>query len=92
SGTGVIFVALGMGKQEKWIIGHKNELEELGVKVAMGVGGSFDYLAGSQKRAPVLVQKAGLEWLWRLILEPKRWRRQLALVRFGLAVLRKRSL
>lgn len=45
------------------------------VRLAMGVGGSFDFLTGKQKRAPQWLRNMGLEWLWRLILQPKRWRR-----------------
>jgi N-acetylglucosaminyldiphosphoundecaprenol N-acetyl-beta-D-mannosaminyltransferase len=74
-----LFVAYGAPFQEKWIA---NNLKELDVKVAMGVGGSFDYLAGKIKRAPLLIRKLGLEWLWRLLKEPWRWKRQLRLLKF----------
>lgn len=75
----LLFVAFGMGKQEKFIWDNWNQLN---VKLAMGVGGAFDYLSGRVPRAPRWVQKAGFEWLYRLIREPWRWRRQLALAKF----------
>jgi N-acetylglucosaminyldiphosphoundecaprenol N-acetyl-beta-D-mannosaminyltransferase len=45
------------------------------IKLAVGVGGSFDFVAGKQIRAPLLMQKLGLEWLWRLVCQPSRWKR-----------------
>ncbi|MEW6172785.1 MAG: WecB/TagA/CpsF family glycosyltransferase [Bacillota bacterium] len=83
----VLFVGIGAPKQERWI--HKN-LRVLGVPLAMGVGGSFDVLSGRVKRAPVWMRRLGLEWLARLIREPRRWRRMLVLPRFALLVLRTR--
>lgn len=74
-----IFVAYGSGKQEKWI---ERNLAQIPVDIAMGVGGSFDFLSGKIKRAPGLVRKIGLEWLWRLIKEPWRFKRQLSLPKF----------
>lgn len=65
----VLFVALGAPRQEKWIAEHK---EELKVDVAAGQGGTYDYEAGRIKRAPKIIQKIGMEWLWRLILQPSR--------------------
>lgn len=65
----VLFVALGAPRQEKWIAKHKKELK---VDVATGQGGTYDYEAGKIKRAPKLIQKMGMEWLWRLILQPSR--------------------
>lgn len=65
----VLFVAMGAPIQEKWIAKHQ---EELKVDVAAGQGGTFDYEAGKIKRAPVSFQKIGLEWLWRLVLQPSR--------------------
>lgn len=72
----VLFVALGAPKQEKWIYKHKDELK---VDVATGQGGTYDYEAGRIKRAPVWIQKIGIEWFWRLCREPKRIKRQLVL-------------
>jgi N-acetylglucosaminyldiphosphoundecaprenol N-acetyl-beta-D-mannosaminyltransferase len=72
----VLFVAMGAPKQEKWIDKHKNELK---VDVAAGQGGTFDYEAGNIKRAPRWIQKIGMEWLWRLILQPSRIKRMYVL-------------
>jgi len=66
----IIFVAYGSPKQEYWISRNLPNLHN--VKLAIGVGGAFDFYAGKINRAPKLIQKIGLEWLWRLILEPKR--------------------
>lgn len=65
----VLFVAMGAPKQEKWI--NKNK-EKLKVDVAAGQGGTLDYEAGRIKRAPKIIQKIGMEWFWRLILQPSR--------------------
>ena len=59
-----------MGKQEKWI--YENLAKMPNVKIAMGVGGSFDYLSGTVQRAPCFMRKIGLEWLYRVIVQPKR--------------------
>lgn len=68
----ILFVAYGMGKQEFWI---ERNLKHLNVGVAIGVGGAFDYVSSVKKRAPEWMQNAGLEWLWRLTVEPTRiWR------------------
>ena len=75
----LLFVALGMGKQEKWIV---DNLPKLNVKVVMGVGGALDQIAKPWLRAPKLVRQIGLEWLYRLILQPRRIKRQWQLVRF----------
>jgi N-acetylglucosaminyldiphosphoundecaprenol N-acetyl-beta-D-mannosaminyltransferase len=66
----ILFVAFGMGKQEKWIIENLAKIPS--VKIAMGVGGAFDYISGSVKRAPLLLRKIGLEWLYRLVKQPRR--------------------
>jgi N-acetylglucosaminyldiphosphoundecaprenol N-acetyl-beta-D-mannosaminyltransferase len=69
----VLLVGLGSPKQEKWIVAHK---ERLGVPVSIGVGAAFDMAAGKVRRAPVWVQRAGLEWSFRLLQEPRRlWKR-----------------
>ena len=75
----ILLVALGAPKQEKFIYKHRQELK---VKIAMGIGGSLDILAGRAKRAPVFYQKAGLEWFYRLIKEPKRIIRMMRLPKF----------
>ena len=72
----VLFVALGAPRQEKWINKHRNELK---VDVAAGQGGTYDYEAGKIKRAPIWIQKIGMEWFWRLCREPSRIKRQLVL-------------
>ena len=72
----VLFVAMGAPIQEKWIERHKNELK---VDVAAGQGGTFDYEAGKIKRAPVIFQKLGIEWFWRLMLQPARIFRMIVL-------------
>jgi N-acetylglucosaminyldiphosphoundecaprenol N-acetyl-beta-D-mannosaminyltransferase len=85
SGAEIVFVALGSPAQENWIIAHK---EKLNPSVYQGVGGSFDVISGRLNRAPAVFQKFGLEWLYRLLKEPWRWKRQLELPRFLLRVLR----
>lgn len=70
----ILFVAFGMGKQEYWINDNIQKLEECGVKMAIGCGGTFEFVSGKIKRAPKLMQTIGLEGLWRLIMEPKMFR------------------
>jgi N-acetylglucosaminyldiphosphoundecaprenol N-acetyl-beta-D-mannosaminyltransferase len=77
--TDLLFVALGHVKQEKWIA---NNLDKIPVKVAMGVGGAFDYLSGNIPRAPVWMRNLGMEWLFRLLVQPWRIKRQLALFKY----------
>ncbi|OGH33476.1 MAG: hypothetical protein A3J69_00010 [Candidatus Levybacteria bacterium RIFCSPHIGHO2_02_FULL_42_12] len=83
----ILFVAFGSPKQEEWIT--KN-LETLPVHVVMGVGGAFDFVSGAVSRAPVWIRKIGLEWLFRLAVEPWRIKRQLALIEFILLVLKEK--
>jgi N-acetylglucosaminyldiphosphoundecaprenol N-acetyl-beta-D-mannosaminyltransferase len=80
----ILFVALGSPKQERWMRAHMAELE---ISMYQGVGGSFDVLAGEVKRAPKGWQKLGLEWLYRLIDNPKRIKRQMNLVPFLFSVI-----
>ena len=80
----IIFVALGSPKQENWILENK---DKVCIKIFQGVGGSFDVISGNIKRAPMWMQKIGLEWLYRLIKEPKRIFRQIKLVKFLVLVL-----
>jgi lipopolysaccharide heptosyltransferase II len=75
----ILLVAYGAPQQDKWIA---RNLVRLGVPVAMGVGGAFDFISGRAKRAPRWLQRFGLEWLHRLLHEPWRWRRMLALPKF----------
>jgi N-acetylglucosaminyldiphosphoundecaprenol N-acetyl-beta-D-mannosaminyltransferase len=71
----ILFVGIGFPKQEKWIGKNINRLH---VKVVVSIGGAFDVIGGKFKRAPLLMRKWGLEWLWRLSQEPRRlWKRYL---------------
>jgi N-acetylglucosaminyldiphosphoundecaprenol N-acetyl-beta-D-mannosaminyltransferase len=79
SNADILFVALGSPRQELWI---KTYMNDLNVKVLQGVGGSFDVFAGHVKRAPKLFRNLGLEWFYRLVTDPKRFKRQLALPKF----------
>ncbi len=79
SSTDILFVAFGHGKQEKWIV---DNLSQIPVKVAMGVGGAFDVISGKIPRAPLWMRKIGLEWLFRLTIQPWRIKRQVALIKF----------
>lgn len=81
SGAQVLYVAYGAPKQDLWIGRNREALTT--VRVAMGVGGSLDFITGRAVRAPQWAQDAGLEWLYRLYKEPWRWRRMLALPRFA---------
>jgi N-acetylglucosaminyldiphosphoundecaprenol N-acetyl-beta-D-mannosaminyltransferase len=75
----VLLVAYGGSKQERWLA---RNLPALDVGVALGIGGVLDFLAGRVRRAPLAVRRAHGEWLWRLILQPWRWRRQLRAASF----------
>lgn len=70
--SGAIVLAIGVGapKQEKWIYQHKHRLPN--VKIFLAIGAALDFISGVQKRAPVWMQNAGLEWLYRLLQEPRR--------------------
>jgi len=81
----ILFVARAVDTQEPWIARYK---EQLGVPVMMGVGGSFDVISGKSKRAPKLFQQLRAEWLYRLLKEPTRAKRMLALPKFVVKVLR----
>ena len=67
----ILFCNFGAPHQEKFINSIKND----NIKLAMGVGGSFDFITGKIRRAPLWIRNIGLEWLWRLILQPKRFKR-----------------
>ena len=86
SGAALLLVAYGAPKQDKWIARNRDALTT--VRLAVGVGGSLDFITGRAVRAPRWMQRLGLEWLHRLIREPWRWRRMMALPRFGWRVLR----
>lgn len=82
---GLLLVAYGHPKQEYWMA---RNLVHLNVKVAMGIGGAFDYWSGRLARAPGWMRRVGLEWVYRLLREPWRVKRQLALPLFGLLIIR----
>ena len=75
----LVCAAYGAGAQERFLRDH---LATIGAGAGIGVGGTLDYLAGRLRRAPRAIRAAGFEWLWRLALEPRRWRRQLVLPQF----------
>lgn len=82
----LLLVAYGAPAQDMWIAEHLSQMPS--VRVAMGVGGTFDFIAGTAKRAPKIMQSLGLEWAWRLLLQPSRLPRILtAVIRFPLLVL-----
>lgn len=80
----ILLVALGVPRQEKWLEKYKKELN---IPVAIGIGGTFDVMAGAVQRAPLWMQRYNLEWLFRLLSEPKRAVRMLALPRFVIKVI-----
>ncbi len=80
----ILFVAMGSPKQELWI---RENMPKLNVLTYQGVGGSFDVMSGQVKRAPKIFRQLGIEWLYRLMKEPSRLKRQMALPRFLLKVL-----
>lgn len=85
SGAELLYVAYGAPRQDKWIARNRHRLET--VRVAIGVGGALDFITGKAVRAPRWAQRLGLEWLDRLLREPWRWRRMLALPRFAWRIL-----
>jgi N-acetylglucosaminyldiphosphoundecaprenol N-acetyl-beta-D-mannosaminyltransferase len=84
----VLLVAYGAPSQEAWIARNTSRLPDL---VAIGVGGTLDYIAGRVARAPAWMQRAGLEWLYRLVRQPWRARRMAVLPAYAIQVLRSRS-
>jgi N-acetylglucosaminyldiphosphoundecaprenol N-acetyl-beta-D-mannosaminyltransferase len=85
--TDILFVAFGSPKQEIWIAENLNILP---AKVVVGVGGTFDFISGKVRRAPIFMRELGLEWLFRLIIQPWRIKRQLKLIKFIGLVLKER--
>lgn len=76
SGAGLVFVGRGCPQQERWVADHINKINA----VMVAVGAAFDFIAGSKAEAPVWMQRYGLEWLFRLLSEPRRlWKRYLIL-------------
>jgi N-acetylglucosaminyldiphosphoundecaprenol N-acetyl-beta-D-mannosaminyltransferase len=90
AGARVVLVAYGMPAQERWIARNLPLLPS--VRTAIGVGGVFDQLAGRVRLPPRFVHAIGLEWLWRLVFEPRRWRRQRVLPVFAALIARQRIL
>ncbi len=85
SGADALLVGMGSPRQEGFISMYR---ETLRVPVMIGVGGALDVFAGLKRRAPRAVQRLGLEWLWRGLIEPSRLKRQLALLRFAALVMK----
>lgn len=85
--TDILFVAFGSPKQEKWIT---QNLENLPAKVVIGVGGTFDFVSGKVVRAPKFLRSLGLEWLFRLIIQPWRIKRQVSLITFVILVIKEK--
>lgn len=83
----IVLVGLGFPKQEYWI---QTYMPQFNKGLFIGVGGSFDVLAGKAKRAPLIWQKLKIEWLHRLLQNPSRWRRMLALPAFGVEIIKER--
>jgi N-acetylglucosaminyldiphosphoundecaprenol N-acetyl-beta-D-mannosaminyltransferase len=88
SGARIVLVAFGAPAQDLWIARQRAALEVAGVRVAVGVGGAFDFISGRVPRAPGPIRRIGLEWLFRLIRQPWRWRRMLRLPLFAWLVIR----
>lgn len=86
SGAKVVLVAYGAPAQIHWIARNQASLAHAGVQLVVGVGGALDFISGTVRRAPPWVRRMGLEWLYRLLREPWRWRRHLVLPRFALRV------
>ena len=89
SGADMLFVAMGTPSQEKWIAKYRAAIN---APYCMGVGGTLDVVSGRVKWAPKVFRMTGTEFLYRLISEPKRWKRQLVLPKFALMVLKARIL
>ena len=83
SGAKIVLAAMGQPRQEKWVMLHR---QRLGNVLAVGIGGAFDVYAGKLTRAPKWMQNIGLEWLYRMLQEPIRWRRNLRLITFVLRI------
>lgn len=80
----VVLVAYGMGKQDRWAA---RNLNLSGAAVSIGVGGTFDYMSGKVPMAPYIIRRIGMEWLFRLITQPWRWKRDIAMLKFGMYAL-----
>jgi len=85
SGAEILFLALGSPKQEKWFAVHKESLHN--IRICQGIGGTLDTIAGKVRRAPKIWRRCHAEWLYRLIIDPKRIRRQKLLPVFAAMVI-----
>lgn len=85
SNAEIVFVAMGSPKQEYWIENNRNKLN---AKIFQGVGGSFDVICGNIKRAPAFFREHGLEWFFRLLLQPKRIFRMIRILKFFLLLVK----
>jgi len=85
SGADILFVAMGSPKQEYWIYEH---MDAISATLIMGIGGTLDVASGRIKRAPKIFRSTGTEFLYRLVMQPKRWRRQTALPKFAILVIK----
>ena len=83
----LVLVAFGSPSQEKWLWTHRDKFSGC---VCMGVGQGFDVYGGLVKRSPVWIQKIGMEWFYRLITQPWRWRRQLRLIKFSVLLIKQK--
>lgn len=89
SGAHLLIVCLGFPRQERWIADNKSELGK--VRVAMALGGSLDVWAGEVRRAPEFIRHMHLEWMWRIMRDPRRWRRAATLPRFVILTVKNRK-
>ena len=89
SKTEMLFVAIGSPKQERWISKYRNKIL---APYCMGVGGTFDVISGEAKYAPMIFRKTGTEFLFRLISEPRRWRRQICYPVFMMKIIKSKLL
>ena len=87
SGAKILLAAMGQPRQEKWVYRHRKKLKGI---LCVGVGGAFDVFSGNLLRAPLWVQKIGFEWLYRMLQEPGRWKKNLRLITFMLRILASR--
>ena len=84
----ILLVGMGVPKQERWLAYHIHDLKDLNVPISIGVGGTIDLLAGKTQRAPLWIRNLSLEWLYRILRQPKRFVRACMLPRFVFSVLR----
>jgi len=88
SGAEILFVALGSPSQEQWIASH---LSKLNVKICQGVGGTFDVISGYVARAPAIIRKTNLEWLYRVIVQPRKLPRAILNIKFAYLVITEKA-